>query len=115
MHAWKSKVFWAALGVLTCVGGAVALRPAERSIEVPTLRTRTALERRESLWAGGELAQGFADFRREVAGFHGRPTTVHSSARFANCGRSDGPKVGRGARLAAHARPRSGAITPDPR
>lgn len=51
MHAWKSKVFWAALAVLTCVGAAVALRPPERSIEVPTLRTRTALERRESLWA----------------------------------------------------------------
>lgn len=51
MHAWKSKLFWIALLMLTLIGGAVGLRPPERAIVIPTLRTRTALERRDSLWA----------------------------------------------------------------
>lgn len=51
MHALRSKVFWCGLGVLAFVGAALAFRPAERSIEVPLLRTRTADERRDSLWA----------------------------------------------------------------
>lgn len=51
MHAWKSKVFLSGLVVLTFVVGVVTLRPAERAIDLPQLRTRTALERRDSLWA----------------------------------------------------------------
>jgi hypothetical protein len=51
MHAWRSKLFLGGLVVLVFVGGAVVLRPRERAIVVPTLRTGTAVERRDSLWA----------------------------------------------------------------
>lgn len=45
----KSKVFLSGVLVLALVGSSLAFRPAERAIQIPTVRTRTADDRRESL------------------------------------------------------------------
>lgn len=47
----RSKVFLSGVLVLALVGSSLAFRPAERAIQVPTVRSRTADERRESLAA----------------------------------------------------------------
>ncbi|MBX3737129.1 MAG: hypothetical protein KF715_10590 [Candidatus Didemnitutus sp.] len=47
----KSKVFLSGVLVLALVGSSLAFRPAGRAIELPTVRTRSVEDRRESLAA----------------------------------------------------------------
>lgn len=72
MHATiKSKVFLSGVLVLALVGSSLAFRPAERAIQVPTVRTRTVDDRRESLaalmeaWDNRALVESPANEREE--------------------------------------------------
>lgn len=86
----QSKVFVSGVLVLAVVVSSVAFRPAERAIELPSVRTRTADDRRESLaalkeaWENRVLENSPANAREErmflnrlayfVRATHGRET-----------------------------------------